>query len=229
MRARRIKGLEANLRKQERNKQEAVTKLMLWSKAGLTIEQARKIANICSVTVCEVDGSRWSAWDVLRPDEERYSRCPAWTVDQVREKVQEVYGEYLPHCQRWIDHLTRRIAYEQAMLAGDGGTVADQTAPEKGGAVRCWVCRNPSEWLTILKVNKVSVTVGDNWGSGPNFTRTVPFTDLKGVMSASLVAELRETRRLAINAHGTGFYVLAAPASDVDTAYPRPLRPIVAC
>ena len=220
VRARRIKGLEADLRKQEKNKKEAETKLRLWSKEGLTVEQARQIANFCHVTVCEIDGSRWSAWDVLRPDAERYTRCPAWTVAQVQARVAEVYGEYLPQCQRWIDHLTLRLGYERAMLAGDGGTVADQTAPEKGGAVRCWVCRNTAEWLTIAKVNKVSVTVLDNWGGGgSNFSRIVPFTDLKGVMTVAEVTAKREAGLLQDNAHGTGFYVLDTP---VPTAKPAP-------
>jgi hypothetical protein len=34
--------------------------------------------------------------------------------------------------------------------------------PEKGGACKCWVRRG--QWIEIQKVNRVSVTVLDNWG-----------------------------------------------------------------
>lgn len=211
VRARRIKGLEADLRKQEKNAKEAETTLKLWSKEGLRLEHARQIANFHHLTVCEHDGSDWSAWDVLRPDEERYSRCPAWTVEQVVAKAQEVYRASLPVCQRWIDHLTLRLTYERAMLAGDGGTIADQTKPEKGGAVRCWVAQGRGEWLTIEKLNKVSVTVKDTWDGQHFFTRNVPFDKLIGVMTAAEVEAKHAAGLLIPNAHGTGFYVLATP------------------
>ena len=88
--------------------------------------------------------------------------------------------------QRWVDHYENRLAYERAMLADAGGTVADKTGPQKGGAVRCWVGRG--SWVYIQKVNKISVTVLDNWGNGgENFTRTVEFDKLAGVMTAAQV------------------------------------------
>lgn len=229
VRARRIKGLEADLRKQEKNKADALVKMKLWNKEGLTIEQARVIANYCNMTVCETDASRWSAWDVLRPDEERYAGCPSWTVAQVQARVQEVYADYLPVCDRWIAHFQLRLDYERAMLAGDGGTVADQTKPEKGGAVRCWVCRDHhwrGEWLYIRKVNKVSVTVEDNWGNGgANFTRTVPFDALKGVMTAAQVEEKRAAGVLMENTNKTGFICIDMPVKQEVQSHESPQAP----
>jgi hypothetical protein len=213
VRARRIKTLEADLRKYERNYKDAATKLRLWSQEGLTLAQAQQIANFCHVIVCETDGSRWSAWDVLRPDADRYTRCPAWTVDQVVAHMQTAYPPYLAICQRWIEHYTNRISYERALLETAGGIAADQVRPEKGGACKCWVGRLRQEWTLIQKVNKVSVTVEDNWGNnGTNFTRTVPITDLQALMSKADVEAYRAEGRLQMNAYQSGFWVLSEPS-----------------
>src|SRR4029079_13745273 len=132
-----------------------------------------------------------TAWDVLRSDEERYSGCPGWTVEQVREAAQRVYTGIIERATRWIAHLDNRLAYERAMLGESGGIVADRVKPEKGGACRC----GPSPrggWSIIQKVNKVSVTVLDNWGNGgKNFTRTIPFDQLKGLVSKAEVGAQR--------------------------------------
>jgi hypothetical protein len=76
VRARRIKGIKADKRKQVKIKTAAEKWLKLWSKEGLTLEQARSIANYCHLYVCRgPEGQHWSAWDVLRPDDERYNGC----------------------------------------------------------------------------------------------------------------------------------------------------------
>jgi predicted RNA methylase len=108
--------------------------------------------------------------------------------------------------RRWVAHLDNRLAYERAMLAADGGTVADKTKPEKGGGCKCWVGRG--SWLFIQKVNKVSVTVLDNWGhGGDNFKRTVPFDKLAAVMTKAEVDAAREDGRLVETGDGCGFMV----------------------
>lgn len=192
VRARRIKGLEADLRKQQKEYQEASATLKLWSVPEMPIETARKLASLCHLTVCVIDGSHWSAWDVLRPDEERWQGCPAYTVEQVQACAQEAYPRLMAHCQRWIDHIKMRLAYERTLLAAQGGTIADQTKPEKGGAVRCWV-GGKGEWLTGLKVNKVSVTIGDGalYG-GKVYPRTIAFDKLGGIMTKADVDAKRE-------------------------------------
>lgn len=55
----------------------------------------------------------------------------------------------IKHVQRWIDHLTNRITYERTMLEAVGGLVADKKPLEVGGAVLCY-----GEWLKIIRVNK---------------------------------------------------------------------------
>src|ERR1019366_9827496 len=62
-----------------------------------------------------------------------------------------------------------------------GGIATDKVKPEKGGACKCWVRRG---WIEIVKINKVSVSVLDNWGhGGADFKRTIPFDKLSAVIT----------------------------------------------
>ena len=131
-----------------------------------------------------------------------------------------MYTRVVAFSGRWIEHYDNRLAYERAMLADAGGTIADKTGPEKGGAVRCWVGRGT--WVYIQKVNKISVTVLDNWGNGgANFTRTVAFDKLAGVMTAAQVEAQRAAGLLVELANKTGFTLFAAP-TDESKATPLP-------
>ena len=77
-------------------------------------------------------------------------------------------------------------------------------------------------WAYIQKVNKVSVTVLDNWGNGgANFTRTVPFTDLKGVITKAAVDAARAEGRLIESETKQGFSLLD---STPTTSRSRPLN-----
>jgi protein-L-isoaspartate O-methyltransferase len=107
------------------------------------------------------------------------------------------------------------LTYERAMLADGGGTIADKTGPEKGGACRCWASRGHGQgWSYIQKVNKVSVTVLDNWGNGGrDFTRTIPFDKLAAVMTAAEVQAACDTGQL-VHVDATGFYLRNAPLPE---------------
>lgn len=139
VRARRIKGIEADKRKQERNRVDAAKSLALWTVDGLTIEQARHIANYGRggpiVSKVNADGtpyhttySGWNAYDVLQPDGERYKACPSCTVEQCQEAARKLYPRVIAHCDRWIEHYSNRLAYEHAMLDEQGAT--DLLAPK---------------------------------------------------------------------------------------------------
>lgn len=142
------------------------------------------------------------------------------TLDQARELCLDALNRNRADCQRWIAHYEHRLEYERAMLEGDGGTVADKTGPEVGGACRCWA--SPSGgWSYIQKVNKVSVTVLDNWGNGgTNFTRTIPFDKLFAVMSRADVEAARTAGTLKDTADGQGFiyYADTTPTPPAATA-----------
>jgi len=128
VRARRIKGLESELRKCLRNKEHSDALLKAWTAERLTLERARWIAGHTehgNVTVCHGDQPHqsWSAYDVLRPDEDRYKACPSKTVEEVQAAVREHHARYIPTIERWIDHYSNRLEYEHAMLEEQGATV----------------------------------------------------------------------------------------------------------
>ncbi len=217
VRARRIKGLEADLRKVQKNKAESETRQKFWSQDGITQERAESFCNFYdqNAGVKLANGEEhYSAWSALHSGK--------ITVEEVRAQRLASIARYLPHIERWIEHYSNRIAYERAMLAEDGGTVADKTGPEKGGACKCWASPRGG-WSYIQKVNKVSVTVLDNWGNGgADFTRTIPFDKLSAVMTAAEVQAARDSGRLIEAEDKTGFGLIPAPAPEPEPAPAAP-------
>lgn len=191
VRARRIKGLEADLRKAEKLKDQMTSAIRVWNHPSLTFEHALKFAGnfsdsggYSSLTYMTMGRPR-SAYDLLYEaargglDDVGKSQLLAWIIG----KKTTTCNNTIAHYERWVNHYKNRLTYERAMLASEGGIEADKSKPEKGGAVKCWVKRG--HWLEIQKVNKVTVSVLDNWGNGGrDFLRTVPFDKLQEVMSA---------------------------------------------
>ena len=217
VRARRIKTIEADKRKQERTRAESLGFLSQWDTEPMTMEQATAIANQDYCSRCyplaeyprDPPASQYeghtSLWSALTDG--------IVNAEQARGLACEMHARVVAFSGRWIEHYDNRLAYERAMLADAGGTIADKTGPEKGGAVRCWVGRGT--WVYIQKVNKISVTLLDNWGNGgANFTRTVPFDKLAGVMTAAQVEQQRAAGLLVELANKTGFTLLAAPTDE---------------
>jgi protein-L-isoaspartate O-methyltransferase len=141
VRHRRIKTLEAERRRWIREKEKAAGWLKLWESidnpASLkrkdgqpttTLERARFLAGTSNLTVARTGEKRWSAWDVLRPEDERWEGCPEMTIEQVQAAAREAYPRTMAHCDRWIEHLDNRLTYERAMLDEQGGY---QEAPKK--------------------------------------------------------------------------------------------------
>ena len=199
-----------------------------WNEAELTHERALFIANRNSVSACfslanyprdepvsQYEG-RTSLWSALNEG--------IITADQAKVLALSAHTAALTWAARWIAHYTLRLTYERAMLGEQGGTVAEKTGPTVGGAVRCWAAPNGG-WAWIKKVNKVTVTIADNWGrGGKNFTRNIPFDKLAGVMTAADVAQARAEGRLIETETGVGFYLhdrtpdTDTPAAAADTA-----------
>jgi hypothetical protein len=118
------------------------------------------------------------------------------TVDQAKEISIRVHTRTVTYSNRWISHFENRLTYEKTMLQADGGIESDKTRPEKGGACQCWVRRG--KWSEIIKVNKVTVAVLDNWGNGgPDFIRTVPFDKLEKILSKSEWDEMKKEIEVA--------------------------------
>jgi hypothetical protein len=214
VRARRIKTLEADKRKQERRIAESQKFLKMWQREELTRALALAISNQDHITVYytkekypastyEGANTLWSGLDKGIINEQEAA------VIAIR-----VHERSIAFVQRWLTHYENRIAYERAMLAEGGGIIADKTGPEKGGACRCWA--SPCEgWSYIQKVNKVSVTVLDNWNNGgANFTRTMPFDKLTAVMNAADVQAKRKAGLLIESADGIGFFLRPTPPEE---------------
>ena len=223
VRARRIKTIEADKRKQERVIAEAQSHLEAWQREALTIAQALHVANFSHMSRCFT----LAEFPRSPPASQYEGQMGLWsalsdgviTVEQAQAICLRNYPATIQWAQRWVDHYDNRLAYERAMLADAGGTVADQTGPQKGGAVRCWVGRG--SWVYIQKVNKVSVTVLDNWGNGgKNFTRTVELDQLKAIMSADRVAQARTDGLLVELQDKTGFMLRAAPTDEAKEEAP---------
>jgi protein-L-isoaspartate O-methyltransferase len=106
------------------------------------------------------------------------------------------------------------------MLGESGGIATDQVKPEKGGVCKCWASPGHGRgWSIIQKVNRVSVTVLDNWGNGGrNFTRTIPFDKGRAVMSKAEVEAKRASGLLTDSANGLGFFLIESPPD-------RPAKP----
>jgi phospholipid N-methyltransferase len=226
VRARRIKGLESEVRKLDRADKEIAERFKAWAlvdkpeawkpndKGELPTREQRAYyiagrtdSGYVARTGDDKNPRWWSPFDVLRPEAERYKDCPSMTVDEVLEAMHRASERAGARRDRWRAHYQNRLAYERAMLADAGGTVTDRTGPEVGGGCLCWASPR-NGWSYIQKVNKVSVTVLDNWGnSGGNFTRNIPFDKLGGVMTKAQVDEARAEGRLIESADKTGFFV----------------------
>lgn len=157
VRARRIKTIEADKRKQERNKAEAEKWLRGWSKEGLTMEQANALANVCRLHMPRIEGDKPdfnqlpSAYDVL--NNTYPSLYAPRTLEQVVERAKKAYPAQIAWADRWITHYENRLAYERAMLGQKGGIVAElvngELQVEVGGRVLI-----DSAWYTVLRVNR---------------------------------------------------------------------------
>lgn len=156
VRARRIKGLEADERKMKKTKADHEFALRFWKgevkfksrKDETTVEfrateDQREFAKSVLGTDSQLGylpvapnehGGHWHAWDVLRPEGERYKGCPSLTLAQIKEIALPHYSNLIARCDRWLAHYKGRLEYERAMQEESGGTAADKVKPEVGGA-----------------------------------------------------------------------------------------------
>lgn len=133
VRARRIKGLEADRRKQERNIKHAEKCLKAWNIEPLTLDYALKVTGYLDhmtshcFTLAEFprdhhtyEGamSYWSALNekIVTPDQVKALRIPA-------------LQKAIAYAERWLAHLDNRLLYEKTMLEGQGASDLLKPAP----------------------------------------------------------------------------------------------------
>jgi len=209
VRARRIKTLEADKRKQERNKADAEKTVRIWS--TLHDDQNTTMKRKDGTPTTFHERALFVAGHTNTTSYGVYSGLDKQTMtpEDAQRQTLESAAIRIEHANRWINHLTNRLDYERAMLEESGGTLEQQKGCESGGAVRCWASPRGG-WSYIQKVNKVSVSILDTWGNGgAPFKRTIEFDQLSGIMSAAEVQQKREAGLLMDDSEGIGFFILS--------------------
>lgn len=149
VRHRRIKGLESDKRKQEKEIERAEKFTKAWHTEGLTLDQAKHIANFDHIRLAPsaekpYGSSLWEELDAGR-----------MTVTEAIERATRAHERTIARCRRWVMHIECRIAYERAMLGEQGGVGEARFALAVGGKVlaKHWRARGGG-WLPITKLNK---------------------------------------------------------------------------
>lgn len=162
VRARRIKRIEKDQRRENKERALAVKFLELWSRDGLTLERATAIANHheCRLTFRPKEGENWgeSAWQVLSAE-----GAGAAELARCVEAAKRAYPRSIAWCDRWLSHYANRLEYERTMLGESGGIAADKFDIQPGGQVL-----RRGEWFPVVKLNRhagkvSSVTVIGHW------------------------------------------------------------------
>jgi phospholipid N-methyltransferase len=166
VRARRIKGLEADKRKRIKDQDEAKLNLQFWSgdlplkngtNPGVTYERALNWCNMydgyggCTLPNGEEYYSKWGALE-----------RNLITVEALTAQRLASLPKAINYYQQWIDHINNRLTYERAMLAEGGGLKSDQFDFQVGGQVK-----HRWGWNVIKRLNKkegriVSVSLINN-------------------------------------------------------------------
>ena len=153
VRYRRIRKIEADKRKAERNIAQAQKYLTMWRAQTLDLKMARLISNYDHIYTCftlekyprPADKSQYGGQMSLHSALEN----EIITFEQARDIAAPYHERTIRHQQRWLNHYQNRLAYERAMLDESGGVVTRTREFEPGGQVQ-----SRGEWLTIIRINK---------------------------------------------------------------------------
>lgn len=160
VRYRRIKGLEADKRKQEKNKTEAEKALRIWATIE-AMEDATEQRRAAYRFACYPEGRLYlpkkegdrgdycTAYDVLRERDEPSDYYQPRTMQEIFDTARVNYPNQIAYADRWIQHYENRIAYERAMLDEQGGIKGESFEYAIGGRIL-----RRGEWLPIVKINK---------------------------------------------------------------------------
>lgn len=153
VRYRRIKKIEADLRKSEKTIAKSEKYLKMWRAETLDLKMARLISNYDHITAC------FSLDKYPRPaDKSQYEVRMSLhsaldngiiTFEQASSIAVRCHERTIRHQQRWVNHYRNRLAYERAMLDESGSVVTRTQEFAPGGQVQ-----SRGEWLTIIRVNK---------------------------------------------------------------------------
>lgn len=126
VRARRIKTLEAELRRFQRTSEQSQIALRL-AKDDVPFAALLEFCNFAS---WGAPSGCWSALDAVKGQD---AAAQAPVIAAVLERIRNVNGSTLANAGRWIVHLQGRIAYEKDQLAEAGATSLLEPKPRKVG------------------------------------------------------------------------------------------------
>lgn len=183
VRHRRIKTLQSDRRKVEKNKSEAAMWFKLWTECGneadaeLQKAVALKIANGCWLHLPRKEGDRPdfahtpTAYDAL--NNSHPTLYAPRTVAEIVAHALATYPRTIANCDRWLAHYDNRLAYENAMLAdaigveatdsNSGSAMSGRFPLQVGGKVLIG-----REWLTIMRINKSGGAVNSVTTNAPS-------------------------------------------------------------
>ena len=142
VRYRRIKKIEAELRKAEKHIARSEKYLTMWRAQTLDLKMALLVSNYDHIYAC------FTLDKYPRPAEKSLSE-EIITFEQARDIAIRCHERTIRHQQRWVHHYRNRLSYERAMLDESGGVVTRTQEFEPGGQVL-----SRGEWLTIIRINK---------------------------------------------------------------------------
>jgi hypothetical protein len=153
VRYRRIKRIQADLRKAEKVIENAEKFMKMWRCSTLDLNMARAISNRDYISVC------FTLDKYPRPqDKSQYEGSMGLysalteeiiTAEQARDIAIPHHERAIRRYQRWATHYRNRLSYERAMLAENGGVMTQTQEFQVGGEVL-----SRGEWLKIIRINK---------------------------------------------------------------------------
>lgn len=194
VRARRIKGLEADARRYERQRKNAETFRALWTKIEAPDSLKRKDGQ--PTTLLER-----ATFVAGRDSIGFYSQIVDGKIapEAAREQAIAHHTTTIADCDRWLEHLNNRLSYERALLAASGFT---PPAKKAGKAA-----------LPLLNI-RGKVAYRDTYGS-----RGIIETETVDMTKAQLAAIYPDCKGTRVSGDGTHRLRLALSPFHGDTRY----------
>lgn len=153
VRYRRIKNIEADLRKAEKNIANSEKLMKHWRSNELDLKKAIAISNYEQISACFSLEKYPRAQNKSQYEGQMglYSALTEEiiTAEQAREIAITCHERTIGRYQRWATHYRHRLSYERAMLDDSGSVVTCAKEFQVGGQVL-----SRGEWLPIIKINK---------------------------------------------------------------------------
>lgn len=153
VRHRRIKTIEAAMRKVDKETAQAFNFLKYWEKPDLTLQLAMSVANYdrCSMCFTLAEYPRTPPASQYEGLMGLWSAMKDGIIDHKQAAEIAISSNYatIDLNRKWHDHYENRLSYERAMLDEQGGVASDHHDIKVGGKVMV-----KGAWLVVLRVNK---------------------------------------------------------------------------